>query len=148
GRSVSVNWPLWAEGGMQMDEASRQIMWRRTGLVPLGTDDGVQALANALAIEGHQLLVLSGQADRIRRLVLSPAQAVQARNPAESGTGADTAASIGSESLWPVYAAAAPSSAAGETAKITLATVPADSGLRAKAIRHLIGLLATGLKLP
>ncbi|RZL00111.1 MAG: SDR family NAD(P)-dependent oxidoreductase, partial [Rubrivivax sp.] len=75
GRSVSVNWPLWAEGGMQMDEASRLALWHRTGLAPLATDAGVQALSQVLSLNGAQVVVLAGHADKIRRLVLAPAPA-------------------------------------------------------------------------
>ncbi|WP_418133280.1 phosphopantetheine-binding protein [Variovorax sp. NFACC26] len=45
-------WPLWAEGGMRVDAATRDRLWRSAGLVPLGTPEGLSALARALSLEG------------------------------------------------------------------------------------------------
>ena len=48
GRTISVDWPLWADGGMTVDEEVRQWLWRQLGLRPLGTADGLAALATIL----------------------------------------------------------------------------------------------------
>ncbi|RZK99270.1 MAG: SDR family NAD(P)-dependent oxidoreductase, partial [Rubrivivax sp.] len=124
GRTLSVNWPLWAEGGMQVEEATRQAMWRNAGLAPLPTEAGVQALGQALALGGDQVVVLAGQVDQIRKLVLNRA----------------------------VAKAALPESATTAIAKaITGETKPADlatADLRDQAIRYFTALLASGLKLP
>ncbi|RZK98821.1 MAG: KR domain-containing protein, partial [Rubrivivax sp.] len=125
GRTLSVNWPLWAEGGMQVEEATRQAMWRNAGLAPLPTEAGVQALGQALALGGDQVVVLAGQIDQIRRLVLRPAAQRLAQNQARA-----EAASVN--------AAQSPS----------VITATADGGLRDKALRYLTSLMATNLKMP
>jgi len=69
GVSLTVNWPLWSQGGMQVDERVRQEMWRATGSVPLGTQQGVQALRQALGEGLAQVVVLSGDVARLRRMI-------------------------------------------------------------------------------
>ena len=67
GRTVSIAWPLWRDGGMTMDEASRVLMTRTTGLVPLETADGLAILSDALAGDAARMVALPGDADRLRR---------------------------------------------------------------------------------
>ncbi|MFD6505509.1 alpha/beta fold hydrolase [Streptomyces goshikiensis] len=43
GRTVSIGWPLWANGGMPVHEASRTLMAQHTGMVPLPDADAVRA---------------------------------------------------------------------------------------------------------
>ena len=72
GHSLSVNWPLWAQGGMQVDEGTLQRMRDHEGIEPLSTEDGVKALGQALTLGLAQVVVMSGHADRIRQSVLNP----------------------------------------------------------------------------
>ncbi|MFB9619075.1 SDR family NAD(P)-dependent oxidoreductase [Brooklawnia cerclae] len=44
GRFLSIGWPLWDEGGMRIDGQAQDLMRSRTGMVPLGTDAGVDFL--------------------------------------------------------------------------------------------------------
>ena len=43
GRTLSLNWPLWAQGGMQVDGATLAAM-RRQGLTPLASEAGLDSL--------------------------------------------------------------------------------------------------------
>jgi hypothetical protein len=70
GRTLSVAWPLWAEGGMQVDAAGRERMWRSAGFAPLPTSAGVDALDQALALQAAQIVVLSGSSRRIAQTLL------------------------------------------------------------------------------
>ncbi len=70
GRTVSINWPLWAEGGMQVDGAVKAQL-RRIGLSPLSTLAGVTVLNQCLCTtQCHHFMVLAGDAGRIRSEVL------------------------------------------------------------------------------
>jgi polyketide synthase PksN len=60
GRTLSVNWPLWAEGGMGVDTRVQEHM-RLKGLQPLATAAGVQALHDALVADVPQVVVLAGE---------------------------------------------------------------------------------------
>src|SRR6185437_8295354 len=43
GRTVSIDWPLWAEGGMRIDQASQAWLARTFGLRALETTAGMSA---------------------------------------------------------------------------------------------------------
>jgi len=60
GKTLSINWPLWADGGMNVDEATKTAM-RRQGLDVLATDEGVDALYRAWRSDASQVVVLAGE---------------------------------------------------------------------------------------
>ena len=79
GRTVSIAWPLWRDGGMQLAEAASRLQ-HEAGLVPLATTDGVQAFYRALAADADEVLVLSGQQAALRALLRqAPAEKAQQR---------------------------------------------------------------------
>ncbi|MFD7275463.1 SDR family NAD(P)-dependent oxidoreductase [Streptomyces sp. NPDC059862] len=57
GRTVSIGWPLWADGGMTVDDATRTLFARRWQMVPMPTETGLEALRRALAAGEPSLLV-------------------------------------------------------------------------------------------
>ncbi|MBT2404440.1 MULTISPECIES: SDR family NAD(P)-dependent oxidoreductase [unclassified Streptomyces] len=82
GASVSVDWPLWAEGGMRVDPGTEAVMRERLGMAPMPTTEGMGALYAALAAPHSQVLVVAGDAGRIRRTVLGRPAAPEAPRPA------------------------------------------------------------------
>ncbi|WP_050486703.1 SDR family NAD(P)-dependent oxidoreductase [Streptomyces sp. CNS654] len=97
GASVCVDWPLWAEGGMRVDAATAAVMRGQLGMAPMTTVQGLAALYAALHAPHTQLLVVAGDADRIRNTLLG-------RPPAPASVPA------------PVRPAPAPSPRAGDDA--------------------------------
>ncbi|MEE1940370.1 SDR family NAD(P)-dependent oxidoreductase [Streptomyces sp. TRM 70361] len=69
GRSVSVNWPLWDEGGMRINPAVEAQVLESTGLVPLKTAHGLAALRAGLTHDGPQLAVFEGDRAKVERLL-------------------------------------------------------------------------------
>ena len=67
GRSLSINWPLWKEGGMQVDEVFKTIMRQNTGIVPMQTVSGIQAFYQAFACQESQILVIAGEIQNLRK---------------------------------------------------------------------------------
>ena len=65
GHSLSLNWSLWAEGGMKLDEQTELFFRTKLGIKPLGTDFGLRAFERGLMSEQVQLAVLEGVADKI-----------------------------------------------------------------------------------
>ena len=57
GRTVSIAWPLWRDGGMQLPEAASRRQ-HEAGLVPLATVDGLQAFYRALDADADEVVVL------------------------------------------------------------------------------------------
>ncbi|QUX26969.1 SDR family NAD(P)-dependent oxidoreductase [Nocardiopsis akebiae] len=70
GRTLSIGWPLWAEGGMRVDAATERSLRESFGLVPLSSETGVRALYRALASGRDQVLVLAGDRPKLRRTLL------------------------------------------------------------------------------
>jgi acyl transferase domain-containing protein len=65
GRTLSINWPLWRNGGMHMLPQVEQVMERAVGLVPMSTSDGLAAWETCWRMDGPQILVLHGHRARI-----------------------------------------------------------------------------------
>lgn len=65
GKTLSLNWSLWADGGMRVDEQTEQMFTRTLGLKLLATDTGTAAMIDALASDATQLAVLEGIQDKI-----------------------------------------------------------------------------------
>ncbi|QGZ37638.1 polyketide synthase PksN [Pseudoduganella flava] len=79
GATVSIDWPLWAEGGMRPDAATEAALTQRTGMTPMTTADGLRAFHHALQLPAGRLLVAAGDVQRLRRTLLgAPAAVVQA----------------------------------------------------------------------
>ncbi|MEA9588538.1 SDR family NAD(P)-dependent oxidoreductase [Xanthomonas sp. WHRI 10064A] len=66
GRTVSIGWPWWESEGMAPDAHAARLLREQTGMLPLPADDGMHALTCALAHSGEHLLVVFGDAQRIR----------------------------------------------------------------------------------
>ncbi|MFL0800590.1 MAG: SDR family NAD(P)-dependent oxidoreductase [Agarilytica sp.] len=60
GNTVSINWPLWQDGGMRVDQAVNERIERLTGIVPLDSQSGADIFEEALAMDLGQVIVLSG----------------------------------------------------------------------------------------
>lgn len=67
GRSLSINWPLWQEGGMHVDEQTLNALEQNTGIRALQTGSGVDALLRALSLKPNQVMVLEGNLTKIRQ---------------------------------------------------------------------------------
>ncbi|HDR9511781.1 TPA: SDR family NAD(P)-dependent oxidoreductase, partial [Burkholderia cepacia] len=85
GRTVAVNWPLWAGGGMQVDAGTQVRLGRLMGLQALPDEAGVAALIQALAQPMAQVMVLHGERQRMWQFV-QRAEAV----PVQSGPSLDS----------------------------------------------------------
>ncbi len=70
GRSLSVNWPLWAEGGMKVDGRLEHMLEQSMGIRSLGSAAGIRALEQGLNSKLTQLLPLQGNPSRIRASIL------------------------------------------------------------------------------
>jgi len=69
GRSLSVNWPQWRAGGMQMPAEDQQVFSDNLQLEPLPDDLGFRVLEDLLQSPESQALVLYGNPAGIERLI-------------------------------------------------------------------------------
>lgn len=70
GAGVCIDWPLWAEGGMRVDQSTEALMSDRLGMAPMPTATGIEALYTALDTSHAQVMVIAGDADKIKRSIL------------------------------------------------------------------------------
>ncbi|MCX7920840.1 MAG: SDR family NAD(P)-dependent oxidoreductase [Clostridia bacterium] len=64
GNSISINWPLWEDGGMKLTQQAEKNMSEVLGLRPLGTSQGIEALMNCSQAGLTQLLVIYGNCEK------------------------------------------------------------------------------------
>ncbi|MFC9712829.1 SDR family NAD(P)-dependent oxidoreductase, partial [Paenibacillus sp. NPDC056933] len=70
GYTLAINWPLWQDGGMQVDAETEKMMLRSAGIVPMQTLTGIQALYIAYATGLGQVMVMEGRLSQIRERML------------------------------------------------------------------------------
>lgn len=72
GRSLSINWPLWKEGGMMVNKETMAMMKEMMGLTPLNTQKGIKAFEDGLKYNIPQLIVFEGEKDKIKNTLRLP----------------------------------------------------------------------------
>jgi amino acid adenylation domain-containing protein len=72
GRTVSISWPLWADGGMTMGEASLARIADRAGLRPMETPSGLDVFYRILESDVEHVAVFAGDASRVRSVLSGP----------------------------------------------------------------------------
>jgi polyketide synthase PksN len=83
GRTLSIDWPFWRNGGMRLGDAEIAAIHRAFGLVPLEDADGLKALEFGLFQPHAQLILMPGDAVRVREVLgASPASGQPAAVPA------------------------------------------------------------------
>ncbi|MCP4112427.1 MAG: SDR family NAD(P)-dependent oxidoreductase [Desulfobacteraceae bacterium] len=65
GKTVSVRWPLWKQGGMKTDEKTELLIKKRTGMIPIEKADGLRTFETALLSDTDQLGVFKGEKEKI-----------------------------------------------------------------------------------
>ncbi len=69
GQTISINWPLWKEGGMGIDTTSETMMKQLTGMVAMQTETGIQAFYQSLNSNQSQSMVMEGNLRQMRSLL-------------------------------------------------------------------------------
>jgi amino acid adenylation domain-containing protein len=77
GRTLSINWPFWKEGGMRLDPGILRLL-ESSGMRPLETPDGLWAFGQVVNSGASQVLVQTAPANPVRppspsRLPAAPA---------------------------------------------------------------------------
>ncbi|UUZ95272.1 beta-ketoacyl reductase [Paenibacillus sp. P25] len=71
GRTLSIGWPLWKEGGMLTDQETQDRMLRSWGMHAMETEAGIRVFYQGLASGCDRVLVVAGDARRIREKLLA-----------------------------------------------------------------------------
>ncbi len=67
GQTVAIRWPLWEEGGMQLDAAGRDQLHETTGIYPMRTATGLRMFYRSLAFRCDQTVVMEGDLNLMQR---------------------------------------------------------------------------------
>jgi polyketide synthase PksN len=65
GRTLSVNWSIWADGGMKLDEQTERMFRKMAGIKPLSVETGLDAFVKGLASGRAQFAVLEGLQEKV-----------------------------------------------------------------------------------
>jgi len=66
---ISVNWPLWRDGGMKPDKEYEEMTRKLTGMLPLPYGEGLEVFENALQSDCEKLVAVYGYTDKIREVL-------------------------------------------------------------------------------
>ncbi|WP_193316976.1 SDR family NAD(P)-dependent oxidoreductase [Janthinobacterium sp. FT14W] len=84
GRTLSINWSLWEQGGMTIGAEILADIGKRTGIRPLKTPLAMQAFHRSLALQEGQCLIADGESARLQQWLSGPERA-RAAMPASAG---------------------------------------------------------------
>ncbi len=95
GKTLSINWSLWADGGMRPDEQTELYFRKNLGMKPLSAGAGIEAFVQGLASERTQFAMLEGVQEKIEtawglRKKLEPAPAPTSSHAAASSVSEST----------------------------------------------------------
>ncbi|MGC2745070.1 MAG: type I polyketide synthase, partial [Candidatus Angelobacter sp.] len=92
GKTLSINWSLWANGGMTVDEQTGIFFRKNLGIKPLSTATGIGAFVKGLASERSQFAVVEGVQEKVELAwglrKKEPASPVVSASPSSGQTGA------------------------------------------------------------
>jgi len=67
GSTISINWPLWAEGGMQVRSEIEKLMVKFSGIETLASENGLKALTTILSSNLSGVIAVTGDKEKIDR---------------------------------------------------------------------------------
>ncbi|WP_299608351.1 SDR family NAD(P)-dependent oxidoreductase [uncultured Aquimarina sp.] len=71
GKTVSINWPLWADGGIKMDPISKKFLKNKWGMEPLPAELGINLFESILKTSLTQVIPTFGDKYKIEKVLLS-----------------------------------------------------------------------------
>lgn len=69
GNTLSINWPLWEEGGMQVSTHVESLMKQNMGMLPMKSSIGIESLYHAYASGKSQVMVINGDEEKIKTFI-------------------------------------------------------------------------------
>lgn len=79
GHTLSLNWPLWKDGGMQVDQEAEALLFDTMGIVPLKTESGLEALYEAIHSGRSQVMIAEGSYEKITERLVSQRNRIEKR---------------------------------------------------------------------
>ncbi|CAI6244199.1 SDR family NAD(P)-dependent oxidoreductase [Bacillus subtilis] len=66
GKTVSVDWPLWSNGGMRVDSMTEEAMFDELGMIPIDNQTGLESFYIALAQKHSQIMIMKGDISKFK----------------------------------------------------------------------------------
>jgi len=89
GTAISINWPLWEEGGMKVDHATETNGLKRIGLIPMRTATAMGVLNELIASKTPRAMVMEGDPVQIKQSLSTEKVSAPARAAAAVSGGGD-----------------------------------------------------------
>ncbi|WP_281988846.1 SDR family NAD(P)-dependent oxidoreductase [Aquimarina aggregata] len=71
GKTMSINWPLWEEGGMQVDVERAKLAKENYGILALPTSEGIRFMESISATENTQAAIYYGNTHKLRKFIFN-----------------------------------------------------------------------------
>ncbi len=84
GKTLSINWSLWADGGMKPDEQTELLLRKAMGMKPLSAATGLEAFVLGLGSERSQFVVVEGIQEKLEQAWGGKKKTAPAADPAAS----------------------------------------------------------------
>lgn len=128
GHTIAINWPLWKDGGMKVDEQTEARMFATIGMSPMETASGLQALYQAILSGYGQMMIMYGDLRKLRNAFLNPSTGISEDLPS-SIPGADKTVT-------------------GRADRSSVTDPAWNETLKGKAVFYFKNLLSKAIKLP
>lgn len=69
GKTLSINWPLWKEGGMKVEQQIETMMTKTLGMEPLETKTGIQTVVAGIGQQNNHFAVFVGKREKMKALI-------------------------------------------------------------------------------
>lgn len=70
GKTISIDWPLWEHGGMQVSSEEKEALLNEVGIAPLPDEQGIKAFEAALISGRSQFIVAYGERKNVISLLI------------------------------------------------------------------------------
>lgn len=70
GKTITINWPLWKDGGMHISSENEKFVFQKTGFSSLPNQVGLQAFQDSLKANVNRFIVCYGNKDKIEQVLL------------------------------------------------------------------------------
>ena len=77
GQTISINWPLWKEGGMHVGAETEKMLRQSTGMSAMQKRNGIQALYQILHAGREQVMVMEGDIKRLQTVFLGKPHSIK-----------------------------------------------------------------------
>ncbi|WP_440119136.1 SDR family NAD(P)-dependent oxidoreductase [Paenibacillus sp. QZ-Y1] len=68
GQTISLNWPLWSEAGMGVDQTHRLFLENTLGIYSISSENALQAFEDAFHCKESQLVIVAGNAAKFQKV--------------------------------------------------------------------------------